>query len=324
MRWFAAHPEPVIAVSASAPRVGRRPFKTALLALAFLAGVGFSAGERFEARAADDGGMMSFLLGGNAGGRARAAAPQFRFDPPAFRRQATVARKIAPARHNARGHTTRPAFARPRVKQPDHAIEAAGAKRLIQKASYETTVDVAKQKTIARTLALKAAAAAVRPDDAHLNDKTLRRGDIVATAAGLRVFRGSGQFPYRARDFAPISAARHVAQRPVLEALDRSLRGVRLVARSQIQKRVAKAEDRPGASGAGQIRRVDAAPPAPRTVAFAYAPRAEAGQAKTATPAIAAIERVVRRIDAPAAARQLSNRPESVAAPARAAAKKIE
>lgn len=325
MRWFAARREPAIAVSASAPHAGRRFLKTALLALACLAGVGLSPGERFEARAADDGGMMSFLLGGNPGGRARAAALQFRFDPPAFRRLTPAARKIAVVRHKAKaGQATRPAFARHHVKRPHHAIAAARAKGLIQKASYETAVNVAEQTTIARTLALKAAAAAVRPDDAHLYDKTLRRGDIVATAVGLRVFRGSGQFPYRARDFAPISAARHVARRPVLEAIDRSLRGVRLVARSQIHKRVVKVEDRPRASGAAQVRRVDARPPAPQTVALAYAPRAGSGEINVITPAIVAIERVVRRIDVPAATRPLSDRAEVVATPAKTTAKKIE
>ena len=244
MRWFAAHREPANAISA--PRSGGRFFKAALFAVACLAGVSFSASERFEARAADDGGMMSFLLGGNGAGRIRAATPQFRLDPPALRGLAPVARKVAVSRQKSKAaYANRHVAARNHVKQPRHAVAAPG-RGLVQKASYERPVDIADRMTIAQTLAVKAAAAAARPDDSYLKDKTLRRGDIIATAAGLRVFLGSAQFPYRARDFAPISATRHIAQRPVLEALDRSLRGVRLVARSQLQKRVAKVEERLG------------------------------------------------------------------------------
>ena len=39
------------------------------------------------------------------------------------------------------------------------------------------------------------------------NDRTLRRGDLVMTAQGLRVFKGSSHFPYRAADFVPLSEA---------------------------------------------------------------------------------------------------------------------
>ena len=35
-------------------------------------------------------------------------------------------------------------------------------------------------------------------------DPTLRAGDVVATRAGLTVFRGSSQFPYRSADFTPV------------------------------------------------------------------------------------------------------------------------
>lgn len=322
MRWFAAHREPANTISA--PRSGGRFFKAALFAVACLAGVSFSASERFEARAADDGGMMSFLLGGNGGGRIRAAAPQFRLDPPALRGLAPVARKVAVSRQKSKAaYANRHVAARNHVKQPRHAVAAPG-RGLVQKASYERSVDIADRMTIAQTLAVKAAAAAARPDDSYLKDKTLRRGDIIATAAGLRVFLGSAQFPYRARDFAPISATRHIAQRPVLEALDRSLRGVRLVARSQLQKRVAKVEERPKAQVAWP-RRADARPaPAARAIALAYAPRAGATEAKTAAPAVQAIERVVRRVDAPAAGEPSPNRPRVVTTHAQVPASRTE
>ncbi|HEX3183109.1 MAG TPA: hypothetical protein VHR44_17960 [Beijerinckiaceae bacterium] len=39
------------------------------------------------------------------------------------------------------------------------------------------------------------------------NDRTLRRGDSVMTAQGLRVFKGSSHFPYRAADFVPLAEA---------------------------------------------------------------------------------------------------------------------
>ncbi len=39
------------------------------------------------------------------------------------------------------------------------------------------------------------------------NDRTLRRGDAVMTAQGLRVFRGSGRFPYHPSDFVALADA---------------------------------------------------------------------------------------------------------------------
>ncbi|MEA2758161.1 MAG: hypothetical protein QOH65_774 [Methylobacteriaceae bacterium] len=39
------------------------------------------------------------------------------------------------------------------------------------------------------------------------NDRTLRRGDSVMTAQGLRVFRGSSHFPYRPSDFVSLAEA---------------------------------------------------------------------------------------------------------------------
>ena len=37
------------------------------------------------------------------------------------------------------------------------------------------------------------------------SDPTLRAGDVVATASGLAVFKGSQQFPYKTADFTPVS-----------------------------------------------------------------------------------------------------------------------
>jgi hypothetical protein len=39
------------------------------------------------------------------------------------------------------------------------------------------------------------------------SDRTLRRGDSVMTAQGLRVFRGTSHFPYRASDFVSLAEA---------------------------------------------------------------------------------------------------------------------
>lgn len=39
------------------------------------------------------------------------------------------------------------------------------------------------------------------------NDRTLRRGDSVMTAQGLRVFKGAEHFPYRAADFVAFAEA---------------------------------------------------------------------------------------------------------------------
>jgi hypothetical protein len=40
-------------------------------------------------------------------------------------------------------------------------------------------------------------------------DRTLRRGDSVMTAQGLRVFKGASHFPYRAADFVALTDASH-------------------------------------------------------------------------------------------------------------------
>ena len=297
MRWFAAHRE--ASNRSSAAIAGRRPFRVAIFALACLAGLGFSAGERFEARA-DDGGMMSFLLRGNGGGRARVAAPRVRFDLPVFRERTPVAHRAAHARHKSRA--ARHAVAGRRTKHSRRATAPARIKDVSQPLT-QVALGPTDTKVTAHTLALKAAAAAARPEDPHFRDKALRRGDIVATTTGLRVFLGAAHFPYRPRDFAPVSTARHVAQRRTLEALDRSLRGVRVVARAakiRIAKVASRLSARPSApknAGVAGVRRVDA-PPVPQTVALAYVSKADMVGATTPAPAVRAIERIVRQVDA--------------------------
>lgn len=317
MRWFAARRN---GPSVSARRSGVF-LKRALFALACLAGVGFSAGDRFEARAADDGGMMSFLLSGNSGGRARVAAPILRFEAPTIRNRAPTAHRVATARHKARGaHSTRLALTQKRPKQTENLLVSGDSKGLIHKASLET-VPLPPARPVAETLALKAATAAARPEDTHLRDKTLRAGDIVATAAGLKVFLGSEQFPYRAKDFAPVSTARNVAQRDVLVALDRSLRGIRAVA---ALTRPDKAKS--AVASRAPVRTAERAKtPAPQTVALAYAPKAEipASIARAGGSAERALERVVRRVDAPAARPAVAGAPVA-SVEARAPSKRLE
>lgn len=54
-------------------------------------------------------------------------------------------------------------------------------------------------------------------------DKTLRRGDAVMTAKGIRIFAGSSSWPYREDDFVAISAAGRMdkSYQKVLLDLDR-------------------------------------------------------------------------------------------------------
>lgn len=297
MRWFSAHRETSEICARGGARVSRT-IKAAIFALSCLAGIGFAAGDRSAARA-DDGGMMSFLLSGNGGGRARTAVPAYRAEAPAARQREAFVRKVAASRAKVQARKARLAMAH-KMKNSHRlaGAQAAGA-ALIQKAALE--LPEPEPKVTAHSLALKAAAAAARPEDAHLRDRTLRRGDIVATASGLRVFLGAEHFPYRPHDFAPVTSARHVAKRADLVALDRALRGIR-VAAAPIQKRIAKkvAHVKPSV----EKPRVAATQRAPelQTVALAYAPRLEsqklqAPASASDNPAARAIERIVRHIE---------------------------
>jgi hypothetical protein len=57
-----------------------------------------------------------------------------------------------------------------------------------------------------------------------LHDFTLRRGDAVMTARGVRVFHGSGHFPYRRGDFIALTRSRDVgrANRDTMRAIERA------------------------------------------------------------------------------------------------------
>lgn len=60
-----------------------------------------------------------------------------------------------------------------------------------------------------------------------LHDATLRKGDVVMTAAGFRVYQGDGYGPNEPKDFVALSRARDVskAQRAALAAMERASAG---------------------------------------------------------------------------------------------------
>ena len=64
-----------------------------------------------------------------------------------------------------------------------------------------------------------------KPALAVTEDPTLKPGDIVVTSEGVKVFRGGGKMPYRARDFADYRSDRNVSKthRAFLDAVNRRL-----------------------------------------------------------------------------------------------------
>lgn len=60
----------------------------------------------------------------------------------------------------------------------------------------------------------------------RFGDETLRKGDIVATQAGLMIFLGASHFPYKPSDFAPFAVAAKKKTQD-LAAVDRALGGGR-------------------------------------------------------------------------------------------------
>ena len=59
-----------------------------------------------------------------------------------------------------------------------------------------------------RTPRLAFAAVLVKPEKvAIFEDRTLRRGDAVMTAKGMRIFMGSNAWPYRSEDFVDLAAS---------------------------------------------------------------------------------------------------------------------
>lgn len=66
-----------------------------------------------------------------------------------------------------------------------------------------------------------------------LKDPTLRRGDVVATADGLMVFRGNGGATHRAKDFVPVGKAAQLLPKKVrtdLAQMDQVVRSGEVVA----------------------------------------------------------------------------------------------
>ncbi len=60
-----------------------------------------------------------------------------------------------------------------------------------------------------------------------LEDRTLKRGDVVMTANGIRVFAGSASFPYTKANFIELAAAKDLNKdtAKVLAEVDRLPRG---------------------------------------------------------------------------------------------------
>ena len=52
-------------------------------------------------------------------------------------------------------------------------------------------------------------------------DYTLRQGDAVMTAKGLRIFQGARRYPFAFADFRPLSKSPRVEHRNALLAIDR-------------------------------------------------------------------------------------------------------
>jgi|GEM_PF-7024172 len=63
----------------------------------------------------------------------------------------------------------------------------------------------------------------------YYHDRTLRRGDLVVTAKGIRVFRGARQFPYSDGDFVSASRSRDLpsSQLYLLAAMERAMKTAR-------------------------------------------------------------------------------------------------
>jgi hypothetical protein len=214
---------------------------------------------------ADDGGMMAFLLSGNAASSHRAHyvidGPRAYYAPPQAARQA-----------KARTHAWRKIA---RMKAARRHLAKAAATR-VNVASVAKTEMFGPFAPPAATIAAKAAAQVA--SDAHLHDQTLRRGDIIATARGLQIFQGAEHFPYRQTDFLALAKAGKQHNNVILAELDRTIRGHRPVmpAARQPQKRIDLA-----ANASSSVERVSRP--------LAYAP----GVAAAPAPAVRAIERAI-------------------------------
>ncbi|MCC0003290.1 MAG: hypothetical protein H6871_10195 [Methylobacteriaceae bacterium] len=174
---------------------------------------------------ADDGGAHAFLMREAARStHASSVGSFFRSAPRVFSAAAQAPRAVK-ARNSAVSKA-----ARAKIRRRRHALALARAEAAKRALAAETKVLEKTEAATAETaptsakLAHKAAAAAARPADAYLRDETLRRGDIVATRQGLKVFAGAAHFPYVASDFTPVSRARRLGKRAALIALDKTIR----------------------------------------------------------------------------------------------------
>lgn len=155
--------------------------------------------------AADDAGMLSFLLGeGRRAPAMRQAAPfvyaaQPRYDAP--RRSATA----LPAIRLAKVHV-RPT-----------AYTLTSSARLALQVRKTPVILAVTPPTRPKLLAANNA-------PTLLDDETLRRGDAVMTANGVRIFNGARHFPFRVADFRPLANTGRIAHRNVLLAIDRVAR----------------------------------------------------------------------------------------------------
>ena len=70
--------------------------------------------------------------------------------------------------------------------------------------------------------------------DAILHDATLREGDSVMTARGVRVFQGGGACPHKESDFLALADARDIpkSKRRALVAIEKAVRTPILSARA--------------------------------------------------------------------------------------------
>ena len=246
-------------------RLRARVFRYAVAAVAIAAAVA-SAPAR-----ADDGGMMDFILHASRGGPARAHAIAPRYDvSPAYIASQPAARPKSKSRHFAgrgrkivRRHIAR---LRPVLPPPPAAPEIAAA-----------------AKSPPREVKITAA-------DAYLADRTLRRGDIIATVHGLRVFKGAAHFPYVDTDFAALAKGPRVQNVAMLQAIDRMIRRDHRAENARTAVASAASARPPRATRAAHVARAATG----RRATLAYAPASRTMDAP-AVRAIAKVSRPARR-----------------------------
>ena len=171
---------------------------TRLSAAIILIGVGAALSTQ-TAVAYDDAGAHQFFVAGSGADTGSSALTSAPVAPP------------GPARAWAGEDTTRPRHASREVSYHWRG-KPSGARsltvRLHDKAPPKSSVAEVPTKPIAVSI---------------FEDRTLRRGDAVMTANGIRIFAGSSSWPYTAGDFVPLASAKDVSKEnvAVLASLDR-------------------------------------------------------------------------------------------------------